>query len=397
MGILKNITSRMGRKQEKQEYKENVQEEKQEQKLNRKNVDMHDKMQRERYVKACLEQLSEASKELETLEAEYNMVTAKLTDMEEIEAMPPELKAQLEDIAKQVVELEKSQQKKKERKSVMSEEEYDHMERISEYMPDAIKKLKETEEYQTLVKNDLGRLDGEKQAYLFRKNELETNQRNMKGMTAICLGSMLLLIVLLSVLSSTMNMDVQLGYIIAVLISAAAMTLVYVKYEESKKELVRVEKAMNKLILLQNTVKIRYVNNTNLLEYLYMKYEVDHSSMLQKLWKKYEQEHKIREEEAQIRLDMDANQAALVRLLRRSKLQDPNIWVHQAQAIYDNQEMVEIRHRLIIRRQKLRKQMEYNAKAAQDAQEEVKDIVAKYPEYAQRILDMVSEYEAQIA
>ena len=50
MGIMKNITSRMGRKQEKQEYKENVQEEKQEQKLNRKNVDMHDKVQRERYV-----------------------------------------------------------------------------------------------------------------------------------------------------------------------------------------------------------------------------------------------------------------------------------------------------------------------------------------------------------
>ena len=37
--------------------------------------------------------------------------------------------------------------------------------------------------------------------------------------------------------------------------------------------------------------------------------------------------------------------------------------------------------------------MEYNAKAAQDAQDEVKDLVQKFPEYAKKILDMVSEYE----
>lgn len=397
MGILKNIKGKISKRQEKQEFQEVEQQEKQELKLNRKNVNMHDRMQRENYVKACLEQLAEASKELETLEAEYNLVTAKLTDMEEIEAMEPEMKEQLVEVAKKVVELEKSQKQKKERKSIMSEEEYAHMERISEYMPGAIQKLKEAEEYQTLVKNDLGRLDGEKQAYLFRRNELETGQRNMKGMTAICLGSMLFLMVVLSVLGTTMHMDVQLGYIIAVLISAAAMTIMYVKYEESKSELVRVEKTMNKLILLQNTVKIRYVNNTNLLEYLYMKYDVDNAAVLQKLWKKYEQEHKVREEEAKIRQDMDENQVVLVRMLRRSKVQDPNVWVHQAQAIYDGKEMVELRHGLIISRQKLRKQMEYNAKAAQDAQDEVKDIVAQYPEYAQKVLDMVSEYEAEIA
>ncbi len=41
--------------------------------------------------------------------------------------------------------------------------------------------------------------------------------------------------------------------------------------------------------------------------------------------------------------------------------------------------------------------MEYNAKAAQEAQDEVKDIVAKYPEYAEKILDLVSDYEKALA
>ena len=41
--------------------------------------------------------------------------------------------------------------------------------------------------------------------------------------------------------------------------------------------------------------------------------------------------------------------------------------------------------------------MEYNAKAAQEAQDEIKDIVNQYPEYAQKILDLVSDYEKALA
>ena len=219
----------------------------------------------------------------------------------------------------------------------------------------------------------------------------------MKGIVAICVGSMLFLVVLLSILASVWKLDVQIGYLIAVLIAAAAMTFVYVKFTDANRELVKVDKAINKLVLLQNTVKIRYVNNTNLLEYLYMKYDVNSATDLKKLWNKYEEEKKQREEELQRQNDMDFYQASLVRLLRKCKIQDPNIWIHQAPALYDNKEMVEIRHGLIIRRQKLRKQMEYNAKVAQEAQDEVKDMVAQFPEYAKKILDMVNDYEKALA
>ena len=95
--------------------------------------------------------------------------------------------------------------------------------------------------------------------------------------------------------------------------------------------------------------------------------------------------------------DMDINESALIKLLRSCNVADPAIWLHQAEALVDSKEMVEIRHGLIIRRQKLRKQMEYNAKVAQEAQDEVRDIVAKYPEYAEKILDLVSDYEKVLA
>lgn len=365
--------------------------------LNRDGVDMHDSLQREEYIKACLAQMSDASEELDTLGGEYNLVTSYLTDIEEVEALSPELKEKLKGYAKKIVELEGNKEKLEERKGLMPESEFNHMERIEQYMPDGYHKLKEAEEYQVIVKKDLGRLDGERHAYYFRRNELINSQKNMKGITVVCVSSMLFLVLLLSFIGMWMNLDVTLGYAIAIVIAAAALTFVYVKFHDSQRELVKVEKAINKLVLLQNTVKIRYVNNTNLLEYLYVKYEVDSSVELKKLWDKYIEETNRREEEKKMQEDMDENQKALISLLQRCKIQDPSRWLHQAQALIDSKEMVEIRHNLIIRRQKLRKQMEYNAKAAQEAQGEVQDIVEKYPEYAEKILDLVSDYEKALA
>lgn len=365
--------------------------------LRREDVDFHDQTQRENYITACLEQISEASNELDTLGGEYELVTSYLKDMEEIEAFPEETMEKVKKYAKAIVEIEGSRERLRKKRMIMSEEEYTHMERIEQYMPEGYDRLKKAEEYQVLVKKDLGRLDGERHAYNFRRNELINSQQNMKGITTICVASMVFLAMLLAVLGAALKLDVELGYVIAILISAFAITLMYVKYHDSQRELIRVEKTINKLVLLQNTVKIRYVNNTNLLEYLYVKYDVNSSAELNKLWDKYLQENKAREQEQQMEQDMEINQSSLIKLLRRHEIHDPAIWIHQAQALIDSKEMVEIRHNLILRRQKLRKQMEYNAQAAQEAQDEVKDIVAQYPEYAKSIVNIVSEYEKAMA
>ncbi len=368
-----------------------------EESLKRDNIDMHDKKQREHYIKACLEQMSEASKELDALGGEYNLVTSYLTDMEEIEAQTDEVKEQLKTYATKLLELENSREKLDKKRRIMKPEDYLRMERVEQYMPEGYSKLKEAEDYQVLVKKDMGRLEGERHAYYFRKNELLNTMQNMKGLTFICVGSMLFLVLLLTIIGAAWQLEVSLGYAVAVLIAASTLAFVYVKFHDAQRELVRVEKGINKLVLLHNTVKIRYVNNTNLLEYLYVKYDVNSSNELKKLWDKYLEENIHREQEKQMDQDLDFNEAALIKLLRRCNLADPNIWLRQAAALIDNKEMIEIRHGLIIRRQKLRKQMEYNAKAAQEAQDEVKDIVDKYPEYAERILDLVSDYEKALA
>ena len=128
----------------------------------RDDLKINDRDQREEYVKGCLEQIAEASKELENLQFEYNMVTSYLKDMEEIEALPEEEKLELAEWAKKIDALEEQQSGYKERKNRMSEEKFRQMERLEEEVQEGLEKLTQAEDYQELIKRDLRRLDGEK-------------------------------------------------------------------------------------------------------------------------------------------------------------------------------------------------------------------------------------------
>ena len=157
MGLLGKIKGLFNRQADEEEnvYRPDWEEES----LKRDNIDMHDKKQREHYVKACLEQMSEASKELDALGGEYNLVTSYLTDMEEIEAQTDEVKEQLKTYATKLLELENSREKLDKKRRIMKPEDYLRMERVEPYMPEGYNRLKEAEEYQVLVKKDMGRLE----------------------------------------------------------------------------------------------------------------------------------------------------------------------------------------------------------------------------------------------
>lgn len=359
-------------------------------------VDMNDSMQRDRYVKTCIEQMAETTRQLENMGKEYDLVTTYLTDMERIEEMPEAQREQLDTFAKQILDLEESYLETRDRESIISAEEYARMEQLEEEMPKAYQKIKEAEDYRVLVKRDSAKLDGEKHAFAYRKAELINEQRNMKGMTAICLGAMFLLVLILCMLNMYLGLEVTLGYVICVLIAASSLTLLYVKYHEAAKELIRIDKANNKLILLHNTVKIRYVNNTNLLDYLYAKYQVQSAKSLKKMWDNYVTESNLRQQETQVKNDLELAKSSLLRILRRNRLEAPNIWTYQVKALVDEHEMSLLRHDLIIRRQKLRKQMEYNARLCEDAQSQVQQIAQQYPAQAVEILDMLTEYQKAI-
>ncbi len=389
MGLIKKLRDRFRKKEWEEEYDdtwsdaEDISE-----------VNYDDKTQRTDYVKDCLERMADATKELENLSYEYDMVTSYLKDMEEIEALPEEESSQLKECAMRVAELQDSKADFMERARKITDEQYYHMERIADEVEEGYEKLSEAEEYQGRIKQDLGRLDGEKHAYLYRKSEVMNLIADTRGMAIICVAALGLCVVLLLLLQFFLDMDTRAGYLLTAGAAATAITVIYIKHLDARQELRRVENGINKIILLQNKVKIRYVNNTNLLEYLQLKYGVSSARELIDMWENYKAERKERENMRKAERDLDQNERELLQMLKCYQIKDPAIWLHQTEAILDRKEMVEIRHNLIVRRQSLRRRMDYNKEVvAGGSQQEIKTLVEKYPQYAKEVMKYVEEYE----
>ena len=360
----------------------------------RKDLDMDDPVQRREYIGSCLQQMEEASRQLDALEVEYADVTSHLRDMEEIDSLPPEQRAEVTDCAQRIIESQEQQEKFVKRKSKMSDEDFEHMERLQAQAQIGAEKLLEAENFQKKIKNDLKRLDSEHQAYLFREEELEKTIESSKTLTIVIGVTLCLIIIFLLILQFGLKLNVTYGFMISILLSAIVITVLYVQSTGAVVELKSVKKSISRLIMLQNSVKIRYVNNTNLIDYLCMKYRVMNSSELSGMYDKYLKEKKEREKYEDSRRSLDANQKDLIYILRHYRVKDPDIWVHQVEALISHNEEVEIRHSLNVQRQSLRKRMEYNRNiVAGNAKREIEDTAKLYPQYAQEILDMVSRYE----
>lgn len=359
----------------------------------RDETDFNNEEQRTSYILNCLEQMSETSREINMLMGEYSLVTAYLTDMEEIEALAETEREKINSFARHLDALEAERAKYLDSKERMSDREYAMMSKQEEDVQEGVKRLKKEEEYSKRVKEDLKRLSRERHAYQYRKEELHAIQVNLKGMAMIFLISLILCVFMLLILQFVFKMRTEVGYFLSFSAATIAIVVLCIKYLDVNKECMRVENAINRLILLQNKVKIRYVNNVNLLDYLYMKYNTSSATKLEKLWKRYEKEKEERKqyEEAESRISYYAKQ--LVEQLSRYRVAEPSRWVHQTKALLDPREMVEIRHELILRRQALRKQMDYNKEVSATAKDEIMDVVNQFPMYSGEILELVNRYE----
>ena len=361
----------------------------------RTRVDFRNEEQRSRYITNCLEQMAEAAEEIDHLTAEYDRVTSYLTDMEEIEALPDGEKEEINTYARKLLTLEQEREHYLGRESRMNDGDYYQMRKQEDELEEGLTKLKQAEEYGDLVKQDMRRLDSERHAYEFRRAELEVSMQNFRGMAVIFLTAFVVCLVMLLVLQFGFEYDTKLGMLLAVAAAAVAMAVLGIKFMDSEKERMSVVNGINRLIQLQNKVKIRYVNNRNLLEYYYLKYHTDSASKLEKKWNQYQSEKEERKQYEEAEAKLEYYQKQLVDKLSNYRVNDPARWIGQPGALIDKREMVEIRHDLILRRQSLRKQMDYNNDIAETARQEIKAVAKRFPMYTAEILDMVDRYDRQ--
>ena len=346
------------------------------------------------YIEDCLIKMSDATSQIDELNLEYSDVTLHLNDIEELDRLPIEERQKIDNVAKRIVTLNREKKGSGKKKVVLTRAQFTTMQKFEGQMPGAYEKLAEAEDYQEKILSDLKRVNGEKNAYEYRKDEIDNSMENARSMAFVCVVSLIVCVGILLVFQIVLELEVMVGYIIAILAFIIAMMTLYIKFSSYKKDRRKIIATTNKIILLQNKVKIRYINNTRLLDYLYVKYACSSAKSLETLWKRYQDEMIEAERNAIINDELKMLNNQMIRLLDNCPIEDKHIWLLQPEALVDPKEMVEIRHYYNTRRQKLRKQMQYNNDIAKAKQEEITDIVKRYPESAEEILKLVARYES---
>ena len=128
------------------------------------------------------------------------------------------------------------------------------------------------------------------------------------------------------------------------------------------------------------------------IEYAYEKYHTSGSMHLESMWREY---LRIRAEEEASRKNerqQEVHRSVIIGQLRRAGVSDTGIWVMQPKALIDKNEMVEVRHSLNVRRQKLREHIDYNMKQKEQNEDAIIRFVKEHPEYAEEVKDLIERY-----
>ena len=73
-------------------------------------------------------------------------------------------------------------------------------------------------------------------------------------------------------------------------------------------------------------------------------------------------------------------------------MKDPEIWTKQSAALIDPREMVEVKHSLNVRRQKLREQIAYNEQLRLSGLKDIREMLRENPELREQVREELKVY-----
>lgn len=340
------------------------------------------------------EQIMEAARNLDETKREYKTVTDYLTDIQIIENLPDSEFEKIQETAQNVLNLNKARDAYLNRTKTISDAQFVQMEQLENEMPEIIKRLQENEAYQNVVKRDMQYLEGEKQEWYYYQESLEQEKKVLHRLLYALIGVFAAAVIAIVILGLVMKFDIKMPFVIAALTAGALGGIMVWRYQNDGMELKKAHANINRAIVLMNKVKFKYVNVTNAVDYACEKYHVKNSYELSYIWDQYLEAVKEREKYERTNDDLEYFNDKLVRQLHAYRLYDARIWIYQAKALMDKKEMVEVKHELLVRRQKLRAGMESQAENIRTARKEIENLVKNRPggsKEIKAILDSVDE------
>lgn len=325
------------------------------------------------------DQLLAAAKALQETKRDYKNATDYLTDIQKLEEVPGKEFKEIQEVAGNVVELSKSRDAYLNKTKMISDAQFAQIEQIEDQMPEIIGRLEENEAYQNTVKRDMQYLEGEREEWRYYKDALEHESRLLRRLLFALAGMFVVSVAVIVVLGMSMHFDITTPFLTASLATAAIGTGLVWRLQNDGIDIKRSQLNINRAITLLNKITFKYVNVTNAVDYACEKYHVRNSYELTYIWEQYLEEVKEREKYQKANDELEYFNDKLLMLLHRYHLYDTKIWIHQAYALVDKKEMVEVKHELLVRRQKLRATMEGQIANIQKAKKDILKLVKERP------------------
>ena len=357
-----------------------------------KPVELKDSASIRNYVINVCEQMIDISREMDDVRREYDRVTAYLNDIQIVEGLEGEQKAQLIEISTQVSKLINTRNEYLNAGKKISDETFNQMQELESEVPAIIRRLKDNEVYLDTIKRDLNRLAAEKIEWSVLRHERQEEQESLRKMSKILLVVFGILAVLVAGISIVMEWEALPMFILAFMATLAA-TYILVRMQDCAKDIKQCDVNQNYAIVLENRVKIKYVNTKNAVDYTCHRFRVNNSRELTYNYEQYQEVCKEREKLKNVNEDLDYFNNRLVRILRGLNLYDAKIWLNYANAVIDPKEMVELKHEYFTQRQSLRNRIEYNLNALTDMRKEIDKYIEKMGDKSEQVRAILLKVE----
>ena len=341
-------------------------------------VDIKDKKQRIDYIQRLYEGIQEAKNQNEQIKKEYAEVTSHLKDIQLMDQALDEDKVVVLQTASAIDQLMK-----------FNDAQRQAMENFETIAADDVKKLKNFEDYQIKVKNDLHQLESEKQLLKSDKRDIINKQGTLRVVSKVLAGILLVFALLMLTIRLAFEVDVTVPVIATAAFAFLVLLVIMWEARANRTDMVITERKCNRAISLLNRVKIKYVNNTRTIDYMCMKYRVRNATELEFVYDQYQRAKREWARKRESVYMLNEKKDILVAELKKMGVKDAEIWCTQVQAIIEPKEMVEVRHDLNTRRQKLRSQIDYNTGIMQDfigELERIRDIREEYAKDVEEVL-----------
>lgn len=347
---------------------------------------------RKRFVQECCESITEIDHQIDEAKKEYEKVTSRLTDIQRIDRIEGDERESLEEICKRIIRLTQERNQYQNRSLSITEAQIRRLDRYADTLDLEVRKMYDAETYQRAIESDLGHLEKEKKKLHKEQREIVERQNSLKDMAKVLVLLIVSLFVLFAVIYYALEVDMTYPYLGTILLAAISSTVIFAESNRNRRSVVLAGRKINKAISLLNRVKIKYINNRNVIDYNREKFHVRSAADFEKQWIEYrrakEYERKFQENTEQL----IRQQEHLLDQLRDIQISEPDLWLSQTLAIIDQREMVEIRHALNVQRGKLRERISYNEEAKQNMVARIDRVIAEYPGMKEEIIKIVKKY-----